>query len=312
MFGVSTYGAASYAHSGELTKHELLTAREEIHYAEQVQLSLMVKKSALGRDLEPHERKILARGDAARNVLLVRNMRLVFHIAKYYRFRGLSYPDLVSEGTFGLMRAISKYDPTLGFRFSTYASHWVKQAVTRSVAEKSRLVRVPVNIHDLLMSTGRVEREFRDKFGRKPMAEELAARLGLPLSKVLLLQSCSMDVGSMDEPLTTTAGARGFSAKDRIASGEEGQPSVQGDRFLLLTALRESMKSLSQREARIIELRFGLTDERRPLTLEQVGKIFGITRERVRQLEAGALRKMRDPSMAVKVRDVIAAFNAIE
>lgn len=309
-FGVndlSRYGSASYAHSRELTKHELLSAKEEIELSRRVQLSILVKKASHGREPDMHELKILSRGEKAKATLLTSNMRLVFHIAKYYRFRGLAYADLVGEGTCGLIKAIVKFDPNRGFRFSTYASHWVKQAVTRSVAEKSRLVRVPVNIHDMIITTNRAERNFRDKFGRKPMPAELARDVGLPITKVLLLLSCA-NVNSMDEPLGSTTDA---TAKDRIAS-DEVDPTQQGDRFLFLSVLRESMRSLSPREAHIVELRYGLGEGQRPMTLEQVGSLYHITRERVRQIEANALRKMRDPATAIRVRDVIATSNTAE
>ena len=205
-----------------MVKHELLTAEDEVQLSRQYRVGMHIDmhrtkmaeqlmrevtdaEVAKSMEIEEHQVRFLSeRGKAAKSALVRANMRLVFHMAKYYRFRGLSYPDLVQEGTFGLMKAVDRYDPDRGFRFSTYASWWIKQSVSRAIAEKSRIVRLPVHIHDLMVSMSRAERQFAIANNRKPTPEELAERLALPVQKVELLKRCGRDVNSMDENVYKT------------------------------------------------------------------------------------------------------------
>lgn len=262
---------------------------------------------AKSMEIEEHQVQFLSeRGTAAKSALVRANMRLVFHMAKYYRFRGLSYPDLVQEGTFGLMKAVDRYDPDRGFRFSTYASWWIKQSVSRAIAEKSRIVRLPVHIHDLMVSMSRAERQFAIANNRKPTSEELAERLALPVQKVELLKRCGRDVNSMDENVYNN-NAKGASSnevqvKDRLQSTGT-VPQSLNERNSQRQELRRAMRSLTEREAQIVEMRFGLADGN-PMTLEDIGKKFNVTRERIRQIEARALSKMRHPMKAGELREI--------
>lgn len=249
---------------------------------------------------------MIDRGEQAKKILVRANMRLVFHIAKYYRYRGVAYPDLVQEGTFGLIKAVDKYDPDRGFRFSTYASWWIKQSVSRAIAEKSRIVRLPVHIHDMMVSIFRVQKQYLAVYSRKPTPAELAERLCLPIQKVELLVKCARDVNSMDENVYPNRGkmipSNDVQVKDRIASLEI-EPSSINERNSLREELRRSMQILSEREAQIVEMRFGLTDGNQ-MTLEEIGKLFNVTRERIRQIEARALSKMRSPMKADEMKEI--------
>lgn len=276
--------------------------REELGYA--------VSNKEIGVAMDIPEEQVtllIERGQAAKKALVRANMRLVFHMAKYYRFRGLSYPDLVQEGTFGLMKAVDRYDPDRGFRFSTYASWWIKQSVSRAIAEKSRIVRLPVHIHDLMVSMSRAEKQFAAEHGYKPSHGELAERLALPLQKVELLKRCGRDVNSMDESAYSDNSSKGPSSnevqvKDRLQS-DEAEPLILNERNSQRQELRRAMRSLTEREAQIVEMRFGLADGN-PMTLEDIGKQFNVTRERIRQIEARALSKMRHPMKVGELKDI--------
>lgn len=318
-------GEESIARFGKsLVKHELLTADDEIQLSRQYRVGLHIDmhrtkmEEQLGRDvtdaevaksmeIEEHQVQFLSeRGKAAKSALVRANMRLVFHMAKYYRFRGLSYPDLVQEGTFGLMKAVDRYDPDRGFRFSTYASWWIKQSVSRAIAEKSRIVRLPVHIHDLMVSMSRAERQFAIANNRKPTPEELAERLALPVQKVELLKRCGRDVNSMDENVynnnAKATSSNEVQVKDRLQSTGTAPQSLN-ERNSQRQELRRAMRSLTEREAQIVEMRFGLADGN-PMTLEDIGKKFNVTRERIRQIEARALSKMRHPMKAGELREI--------
>lgn len=272
-------------------------------------------QNELGRDItvaelaaalsitEEQVRSLLIKGESAKKVLIRANMRLVFHIARHYRYRGVSYPDLIQEGTLGLMKAVEKYDGERGYRFSTYASWWIKQSISRAVAEKSRLIRLPVHIHDMMVSIGKVEKKFTLAHARKPTAMELAERLALPLQKVELLLRCARDVESTESAT--------FIAKDGVAQSTVKEklisvgasPIDTNDSVYLRMELRKVMDDLNDRESQVLAMRFGLSDGN-PMTLEEVGKRFNVTRERIRQIEARALSKMRSPKFAAKMREI--------
>lgn len=258
----------------------------------------------LGLNVE-HMKQLVEKGEAAKRILVRQNMRLVFHIAKFYRNRGVAYPDLIQEGTFGLMKAVDKFDPERGFRFSTYASWWIKQAVSRAIAEKSRIVRLPVHIHDMMVSVSKVEKQFAADHSRKPTSVELAEKLCLPVQKVELLVKCAMEVNSIDESQYQNRGkltSNDVLVKDRLVS-ETVEPFSMNEDISVRSELRRIMGSLSEREADIVELRFGLSTGQ-PMTLEEIGKKFNVTRERIRQIEARALSKMRQPVRDREIKQV--------
>mmetsp|Transcript_21819 Transcript_21819/g.19879 ORF Transcript_21819/g.19879 Transcript_21819/m.19879 type:complete len:406 (-) Transcript_21819:2148-3365(-) len=309
----------------ELVKHNLLTSADEQSLAKQFQLSVQIKaqskhmtenfkrpvtneelSAALGitADQVPI---LIEKGENAKKVLVKANMRLVFHIARYYRNRGVAYPDLVQEGTFGLIKAVDKYDPERGFRFSTYASWWIKQSVSRAIAEKSRIVRLPVHIHDLVTSIARSQKQFFQTYGRKPTNFELADILCLPVQKIDLLQKCARDVTSIDDDAYSNKGKAITNSeprvKDRISSFQV-EPSSVNERDAMRVEIRRAMGVLSEREAQIVEMRFGLTADGTQFTLEEIGKLFNVTRERIRQIEARALSKLRSPSKTDEIKEI--------
>lgn len=301
----------------ELMHHGLLTAADELslsrHYKIAVHIESQREKYPTDLDIatllqirEKDVRPLVERGEEAKRVLVRANMRLVVHIAKYYKYRGVAYPDLVEEGTFGLMKAVDKYDPERGFRFSTYASWWIKQSVSRAIAEKSRIVRLPVHIHDMMVSVARAEKNFAAQYQRKPTTEELAEKLALPIQKVELLLKSSRNVNSMDADAFSTQGkglvGDQIQVKDRLIS-ESKQPTSLTDNNSLRSEIRRVMGILSEREAQIVEMRFGLSDGNQ-MTLEEIGKRFNVTRERIRQIEARALSKMRMPAQSAEFKDV--------
>lgn len=301
----------------ELLQHPLLTPEQEIKYSTRYHFGLAISaqrktlEEKLGREASAEEvgkalqldgltessmQMILKSSQIARRSLVNSNMRLVFHIAKFYRNRGLSVPDLVFEGIFGLMRAVDKFDPKKGFRFSTYASWWIKQRIARAIAEKSRIVRLPVHIHDIIVSINRAQREFAvQNNGRKPNVAELADRLCLPIEKVQSILAFNKDVDSTDEavisPNNKIGGGYEMRMKDRLTS-EGSEPWMLNEHYSLLSEVQLSMESLSVREADVIEMRYGISSGH-PMTLCEVGKHFGVTRERIRQIQAKALLKMR-------------------
>ncbi len=312
-----------------MTTNELLTSNLEILYAKQYKLKLIIdrqkkllmKKSnnvyvsddEVAKSLQlTNEKmnKIIQTGETAKGILVNNNMRLVLHIGKFYRYRGVSFPDLVQEGTVGLMKAIDKFDPDRGFRFSTYASWWIKQSISRAIAEKSRIVRLPVHIHDLLGSVTRAEKKFTSEHMRKPNLRELAEELALPLDKVELLIKCCGDVGSIDEDAYQKRGKAAsnneIQVRDRLPSNT-AEPKFINQKKSVTSELQRAMKQLTPREAEIIEMRFGLLDGNER-TLEEIGQVFNVTRERIRQIEAKALCKLRQPIELPEYKEV---FNQV-
>lgn len=282
----------------ELVKHELLTIEDEMELARQYKIGMQILAQTkqlqstldreatledVGASLEIDAAQVLnllRKMETAKKILVKTNMRLVFHIARYYKNRGVTYPDLVQEGTFGLIKSIEKYDPSKGFRFSTYASWWIKQAVSRCIAEKSRLIRLPVHIHDMMVSIARVEKQFISEHSRKPTAQEIAERLALPLAKVQVLLKNTVDVNSIDESAFQNRGKivmNDVQVKDRLASDGVREPTSVSVGSSLREELRRALSGLTDREAQVLILRFGLNGDT-PYTLDDIGKKFAVTR----------------------------------
>ena len=292
----------------EIGKVDLLTSEQEVALAQTMVRGQEVQKTleemqAEGIELDPEAKKAMEKeikaGERAKQSLAEANLRLVVSIAKKYSGRGLHILDLIQEGNTGLIRAVDKFDWTKGNKFSTYATWWIRQAITRAIADQARTIRVPVHMVEVINKATRCNRKLVQELGREPTMEEIAKELNLPVEKIIEANRTAADTLSLDTPVgdeeDTTIGS--FVEDDNTPG-----PADATSNALLAEALSEILGTLTDREADVLRMRFGMYDGRTH-TLEEVGQIFGVTRERIRQIENKAIRKLRHPSRAKKIKD---------
>jgi RNA polymerase primary sigma factor len=291
----------------EIGKVPLLTAEEEVDLAKRIEAGLFAaeKLSAvtrgvadrLRRELEAIERD----GQVAKRKLVEANLRLVVSIAKRYVGRGMLFLDLIQEGNLGLIRAVEKFDYTKGYKFSTYATWWIRQAITRAIADQARTIRIPVHMVETINKLIRIQRQLLQDLGREPAPEEIAKEMDLTPEKVREILKVSQEPVSLETPIGTEEDSH---LGDFIEDSDAVVPVEAASFILLQEQLDSVLHSLSDREKKVIQLRFGLTDGH-PRTLEEVGREFGVTRERIRQIESKTLSKLRHPSRSQQLRDFI-------
>lgn len=263
----------------EIGRVPLLTAAEEVDLAKRIEV-----------------------GDGeAKQSLAQANLRLVVAIAKRYGSRGLSFLDLIQEGNLGLIKAVDKFDYRRGFKFSTYATWWIRQAITRAIADQARTIRIPVHMVEIINKLVRVQRQLLQEVGRDPTAEEIAETMGVTVERVQEIQKVAREPVSMETPIGEEEDSH---LGDFIEDADAPAPADAAGYQLLKQQIEEVLDTLTNREGTVLRLRFGL-DDGRSRTLEEVGQVFGVTRERIRQIEAKALRKLRHPTRSMKLRDYL-------
>lgn len=280
---------------------ELLTTTQESEYARMVQEGLMCKEKIetykkLGKEISPEELATLNEkiqmGNEARDILIESNLRLVVFNAKKYFGRGLPFLDLIQEGNMGLIKAVYKFDPTKGFKFATYATWWIKQSITRAIADQGRTIRIPVHMVETINKLGRTTRRLTQEKRREPMPEEIAAEMKISVEKVQQIQRIAQEPISFD----STVGEEDDSSLGDFIADTEGQNPLEYTQYKLYREEIDAvLQTLTPREEKVIRLRYGL-DDNHPRTLEEVGREFNVTRERIRQIEAKAIRRLRHPS----------------
>ena len=289
----------------QIGKVALLNAEQEVTLAKRIEAGLFAEESSTGRVVSDSDvddyRWISEDGRRAKNHLLEANLRLVVSLAKRYTGRGMLFLDLIQEGNLGLIRAVEKFDYTKGYKFSTYATWWIKQAITRAMADQARTIRIPVHMVEVINKLARVQRQMLQDLGREPTPEELAKELDMTPEKVVEVQKYGREPISLHTPL----GEDGDSEfGDLIEDSEAVVPAEAVNFTLLQEQLHDVLDTLSEREAGVVSMRFGLTDGQ-PKTLDEIGKVYGVTRERIRQIESKTMSKLRHPSRSQVLRDYL-------
>ncbi len=298
------------AYLKQIGKVALLNAEEEVDLAKRIEAGLYSTErlrqlaeskgkpeAQLSRDL----RWVRRDGERAKNHLLEANLRLVVSLAKRYTGRGMAFLDLIQEGNLGLIRAVEKFDYTKGYKFSTYATWWIRQAITRAMADQARTIRIPVHMVEVINKLGRIQRELLQDLGREPTPDELAKEMDITPDKVLEIQQYAREPISLDQ----TIGDEGDSQLGDFIEDSEAVVAVDAVSFTLLQdQLQSVLQTLSEREAGVVRLRFGLTDGQ-PRTLDEIGQVYGVTRERIRQIESKTMSKLRHPSRSQVLRDYL-------
>jgi RNA polymerase primary sigma factor len=295
----------------EIGRVPLLTAQDEVELAKSIEAGLFAEENlraradgaaaAGGPRCERAElAQIASDGMRAKQRLIEANLRLVVSIAKRYIGRGLVFLDLIQEGNLGLIRAVEKFDYTKGYKFSTYATWWIRQAITRAIADQARTIRIPVHMVETINKMARIQRQLHQDLGREALPEEIAAEMGLPVERVAEIQRIAQEPVSLQSPI----GEEDSDLGDFIEDADAVVPIEAAAFVMLQEQLDCVLDSLSVREQRIIHLRFGLTDGH-PRTLEEVGPEFGVTRERIRQIESKTLAKLRHPSRAQMLKEYL-------
>jgi len=290
----------------EIGRVSLLTAEDERDLARRIEAGKLATERLAGEVVaDDVERRRLKRqmgdGDVARAMLIQANLRLVVSIAKRYVGRGMLLLDLIQEGNLGLMRAVEKFDYTKGFKFSTYATWWIRQAITRAIADQARTIRIPVHMVESMNRVLRVQRQMAQELEREPTIDELAAKTGLTPERVREIQRIAQDPLSLDSPVGEEDDSN---LADFIQDSGADAPAEVAARRMLVRAVEEALGELSEREQEVVRLRFGLVDGQ-ARTLEEVGREFGVTRERIRQIEAKTLAKLRHPQRSQKLKEFL-------
>jgi len=293
----------------EIGKVPLLTAHDEVELAKAIEAGLFAREMLTGGYQESvgaaakvsELTMVAAEGSKARQRLIEANLRLVVSIAKRYIGRGMVFLDLIQEGNLGLIRAVEKFDYTKGYKFSTYATWWIRQAITRAIADQARTIRIPVHMVETINKMARIQRQLHQDLGREPTPTEVANEMGLPTDRVAEIQRIAQEPVSLQAPI----GEEDSDLGDFIEDADAVVPMEAAAFIMLQDQLEQVLDTLSPREQRIIQLRFGLIDGH-PRTLEEVGRDFGVTRERIRQIESKTLVKLRHPGRAQMLREYLA------
>mmetsp|Transcript_36989 Transcript_36989/g.47567 ORF Transcript_36989/g.47567 Transcript_36989/m.47567 type:complete len:347 (-) Transcript_36989:610-1650(-) len=319
----------------ELGKIDLLKPEEEKLLAKQIQKGMelenarAVLEEELGRKPTPEEwlnkvgmatlddvKRQFQKSAKAKSAMINANLRLVVSIAKSYQFRGLIFQDLVQEGTVGLMRATEKFDPERGFKFSTYATWWIKQAMMRAIADQSRSIRLPVHVHDSINSIKKAERELSVMLKRDPTMEELSEKTKIPMKKLTFYLKCQDATVSMERPKniqrkTSSSSAKAEVTLNEIVTDSRPNPEESSSKSMLKNDISKLIETLSPREQEVIRMRFGI-DDGQIRTLEEIGQVFSVTRERVRQIEARALHKLRQPYRNHRLKEHLGSLDHLD